>query len=119
MTVFKRLALHLLILLTAALAALVLFSADKRPAETTDEVIAASDELARFANEHPEIDYYDARRDPPKEDAPWTVELYMDIGPKVVLTWSEVGYSHLSDAVTEIEKDFSAYPHGHEGHSSE
>lgn len=91
----------------------------KRPPETDDEVIAATDEIARFANLHPEISYYESRRVPPKADMPWTVELYVTVGPKVDLKWSEVGYSHLLDAVVEIEKDYTAYPRGHEGHSDE
>ena len=88
-----------------------------RPPETDKEVIAATDELERFSNSHP-ISYYDARRDPPKADAPWTVELYEDGTGKPVL-WSEAGYSHLYDAVIAVEVDFAKYPSGHEGHSAE
>lgn len=91
--------------------------ADKRPAETDKEVIAATDELEHFSNTHP-ISYYDARRDPPLADAPWTVELFED-SDKAPLLWSEAGYSHLYDAVIAAELDFSKYPSGHEGHSSE
>lgn len=91
----------------------------KRPPETVDEEIAATDEIARFAGLHPEISYYESRRVPPKADMPWTVEIYVTVGPKADLKWSEVGYSHLLDAVVEIEKDYSAYPRGYEGHSRE
>ena len=91
----------------------------KRPPETTDEEIAATDEIARWAGLHPEIAYYESRRVPPKDGAPWTVEVYVEVGPKVTLKWSEVGWSHLLDAVHEIEKDYDAFPRGHEGHSSE
>jgi len=91
----------------------------KRPPETTDEDIAATDEMARWAGLHPEIAYYESRRVPPKGDAPWTVEVYVEVGPKITLKWSEVGYSHLLDAVVNIEKDYDAYPRGHEGRSNE
>jgi hypothetical protein len=91
----------------------------KRPPETTDEEIAATDEMARWAGLHPEIAYYDSRRVPPKDDAPWTVEVYVEVGPKITLKWSEAGYSHLLDAVHEIEKDYDTYPRGHEGHSND
>jgi hypothetical protein len=79
--------------------------ANTRKPETVDEEIAATDEMARWAGLHPEIDYYDSRRVPPKDDAPWTVEVYVEVGPKVVLKWSEEGYSHLLDAVVNIEED--------------
>ena len=93
--------------------------ANTRKSETTDEEIAATDEMARWAGLHPEVAYYESRRVPPKDDAPWTVEVYVEVGPKVTLKWSEAGWSHLLDAVHEIEKDYDAYPRGHEGHSNE
>jgi hypothetical protein len=91
----------------------------KRPPETTDEAIAATDELARFADSTPGIDYYDARRDPPKADAPWTVELYRIPDPdkkESTIEWSESGYDHLMAAVLAIENAYNFCPNGAMGH---
>jgi len=94
-----------------------------RKPETNDEAIAAGDELARFCDQHNNlIDYYDARRDPPKDDQPWTVELYHLEDPHKgtdPVVWSESGYSHLMDAVVAVERDFDTHPEGYVGHSPE
>ena len=110
---------------TLALLALAVFLFEplsaNRPKETTADAIAATDELARFADQHSAISFYDARRVPFESDQPWTVELYHDAEtpphetqPRQVI-WSESNYSHLLDAVVAVERDFTVHPEGFTG----
>ena len=89
---------------------LLLLANTKRAPETDAQVIAAINELGKFAAQH-NIDVDETWR--ADGDSPWTARL-LNVNEKsdVVTTWEEIGYDRLMNAVKAVE---TAYSFCHKG----